>query len=117
MMKFCSIAVIAAALLMCGCSRYTTGVPVYIHDTVTAVRQVHDSVSVDKWHTVYINGDTVMMTDSVTVERWHSSHDTVREVTEVPVEIPVVNEVEKPLRWWQKSLIYVGMLSILALFS
>lgn len=95
------LALIVLVMLVAGCSRHTTGVPVYIHDTVTAVQKVHDSVSVDKWHTVYINGDTVRVTDSVTVIRWHTTHDTVREVTEVPVEVVRTVEVERSLTWWQ----------------
>ena len=103
MRKLALVVVVLLVVLSLGCSRHTTGIPVYIHDTVTAVKIVHDSVSVDKWHTLFINGDTVRVTDSVTVDRWHTSHDTVRKVTEVPVEVPVVKEVEKPLTWWQQT--------------
>lgn len=96
-------ALVVLVLLAAGCSRHTTGVPVYIHDTVTAVQKVHDSVSVDKWHTVYINGDTVRVTDSVMLERWHTTNDTVKEVREVPVEVVRTVEVERSLTWWQRT--------------
>lgn len=95
--------VVMVPLVMAGCSRKTVGVPIYIHDTVAKVREVHDSVSVDKWHTIIVSGDTVRVTDSVMVERWRVTHDTVREVSEVPVEVEVVKEVAKPLTLWQRT--------------
>ena len=88
---------------MCGCSRKVIQVPVYIRDSTATVKEVHDSTYIDRWHTEYIKGDTVVIRDSV--DRWHSVflHDTVREVCEIPVEVPVEVPVEKPLTWWQHT--------------
>ena len=56
-------------LLFIGCKtvKQTVEVPVYVHDTTFVAKEVHDSTYIDKWHTVYINGDTVRLRDSIVV--------------------------------------------------
>ena len=59
--RFCSA--VALCLLLTGCKavKHTVEVPVYIHDTTFVAKEVHDSTYIDKWHTVYVNGDTVRL--------------------------------------------------------
>ena len=37
---------------------------------------------------------------------------TIRDSIPYPVEVEVVREVEKPLRWWQRSLMWIGASAI-----
>lgn len=38
---------------------------------------------------------------------------TIRDSIPYPVEVEVIREVAKPLRWWQRSLMWVGVLAII----
>lgn len=38
----------------------------------------------------------------------------IRDTIGYPVEVEVIREVREPLRWWQRSLMWVGALSILS---
>lgn len=108
-------------LCMCGCKsiKQTIEVPVYIHDTTQTVREVHDSIYIDRWHTIYQMDDTVYMHDSIYVTHWKIKTDTIYSSTEIP--IPITNtetvEVKKPLSWWQNTFIGIGVVSLLALIS
>ena len=53
-------------LVGCKTVKETVGVPVYIHDTTQTVRELHDSIYIDRWHTEYQKGDTIFVTDEVT---------------------------------------------------
>ena len=64
--------------------------------------------------TYYVKGDTVFNTKVVTkyVERLKT--DTISVYVEKPIEIVKTEErlVEKPLKWWQKTLMYTGVFFI-----
>lgn len=111
--RFCSVA--ALCLLLTGCKglKQTVEVPVYIHDTTYKTKEVHDSTFIDRWHTVYQKGDTLFIHDSI--DRWHSiiKHDTIYQSKDNPVPYPVEKIVEKPLSWWQKTFIWVGVISLI----
>ena len=89
-------------------------VPVYVHDTTFVAKEVHDSTYIDKWHTVYVNGDTVRLRDSIVVYRYRVKTDTSYISVEQPVTTTVTEtvEVKKPLSWWQKALIALGSLTL-----
>ena len=74
---------------------------IYLHDS-TFIHDKGDTVWVEKWHTKY---------------RDRQVHDTIYKsrTDSVPVPYPVEKLVDKPLAWWQKTLMYVGWLSILIL--
>ena len=74
---------------------------IYLHDS-TFVKVAGDTVWIERWHTKWQN---------------HTAHDTVYKarVDSVPVPYPVTKYVEKKLSWFQKTLIGVGILSIMAL--
>lgn len=107
------------------CSSCTTTkyvpVPEYHTDTLIQTKVVHDSI--------YINDSTVITEkgDTVTIEKWHTKyalkevHDTtyISKTDTVPKPYPVetIKEVEKPLAWWQKALMWLGVIPIILLFA
>ena len=98
-----------------GCSRRTVAPivePVVIHDTTETVLRVHDSTYIDRWHTQWLNGDTVFIHDSL--DRWHSVkvHDTLSLYREVPVLQKVYVDVPAQLTGGQKFLIRAGWLMV-----
>ena len=74
---------------------------IYLHDS-TFIHYNGDTVWVEKWHTKY---------------RDRQVHDTIYKsrTDSIPVPYSVEKLIEKPLAWWQKTLMYVGGLSILIL--
>lgn len=77
---------------------------------------LHDSIYVKEW----TKGDTVYRDR----DRWHTKyiekqvHDTVYQATHdtIPQPYPVIKEVEKKLTKTQKGLMWMGGLSLMALF-
>ena len=100
---------------MCSSCTTTQYIPVIEQhtDTVIQTKVLHDSI--------YINDSTVIIEkgDTVTVERWHTKyvlrelHDTtyISKTDTIPAPYPVetIKEVEKPLAWWQKTLMWMGV--------
>ena len=80
---------------------------------------IHDSIWVHDSTYVYEKGDTFLM------EKWHTKyvmkevHDTtyISKTDSVPTPYPVevINEVEKPLTWWQQTKMHVGAIVIFGL--
>ena len=116
-MKRYFLLIFALCTLFVGCKHIETIVekPVYVHDTTTAVSYHVDTVYTDRWHYIDRKGDTVRVTDSVTVYKARYVHDTVRDVVETPVTVTqtVTREVERPMRWWQKTLAWAGVVFLL----
>lgn len=106
-------------LLLVGCRswRQTVEVPVYLHDTVRTVQVQHDSTYVDRWHTIYQKGDTIFVTNEVTKTKIVTKTDTAYKYVEKPVVVSKMEtvEVEKPLRWWQRTLLYIGIGAVVLL--
>lgn len=112
------VGMVAVGLLMCSC-KSVEYVPVIQHEThhdsiyFTKVQKdsvwLHDSISIEA------KGDTVR------IEKWHTKYvtkiDTVVKYKSVTDSIPVPYEVpkyiDKPLKWWQKSLIWTGILALM----
>ncbi|MBQ5373834.1 MAG: hypothetical protein IIU51_04670 [Bacteroidaceae bacterium] len=74
---------------------------VWLHDS-TFVKVAGDTVRIEKWHTKYVETE---------------KHDTVYKARtdSVPVPYPVIKEIEKPRSKFEKGLMGVGILSIMAL--
>jgi hypothetical protein len=74
---------------------------IWVHDSIHATDK-GDTVRIEKWHTKYV--------ESI-------RHDTVYKARtdSVPVPYPVTKYVEKNLSWMQKTLMGVGILSLMAL--
>ena len=109
-------------LTMVGCKalKQTVEVPVYVHDTAYLAKEVHDSTYIDRWHTEYQKGDTIYITDEVTKIVTKIVRDTAYKYVEKPVTISKTEtvEVKKPLTWWQKTLMWLGvaMIGIIAVW-
>ena len=114
---FIMMMIVALALLSsCTTTKY---VPVIEHRTDTLIKTqtqrdsiwLHDSIRISE------NGDTIR------IEKWHTKyvekevHDTtyIAKTDSIPQPYPVTEYVEKPLSTWQRLLIWVGILSIMAL--
>lgn len=115
--RFCSV--VALCLMLAGCKavKQTVEVPVYVHDTTYVAKEVHDSTYIDKWHTIYINGDTVRLHDSIVVYRYKLKTDTAYKYIEKPVIVSKTEtvEVKKPLSWWQKTFMWIGVLCLIGI--
>lgn len=115
------IVAVAIATLFVGCKglRTVVEVPVYIHDTTIAVRVQHDSTYIDRWREVVTKGDTVYITNNQTAVKYITRCDTAYKVVEKPVTVTVsqIKEVERPLSWIQKTLIYEGVAATLAFLA
>ncbi len=112
---FCSVVALCLLFTGCKCLKQTVEVPVYIHDTTKTVKEVHDSTYIDRWHTIYQNGDTVRIRDSIVMYKYLIKTDTAYKYVEVPVTTTVTEtvEVKRPLSWWQKTFIWVGVISLI----
>lgn len=110
--------IVFALCAMCSSCTTTQYVPVIEHhtDTLIQTKVVHDSIHVK-------DSTSVERKDSIIkIEHWHveyvdhAVHDTLYQskTDTVPVPYPVetIKEVEKPLAWWQKTLMYLGGLLI-----
>lgn len=111
---FCSVVALCLLLTSCKGLKQVVEVPVYIHDTTKTVTEVHDSTFIDRWHTIVTKGDTVYWHDSIVSFKYYTKVDTTYKYVEVPVETTITNtvEVRMPLTWWQKTLIYLGVFSV-----
>lgn len=106
-------------LVGCKAVKETVEVPVYIHDTTQTVRELHDSIYIDRWHTEYQKGDTIYITDEVTKIVTKIKIDTAYKYVEKPVTISKTEtvEVKKPLTWWQKTLMGIGVVGLMGLIG
>jgi hypothetical protein len=112
------VVMIIIALLFCSCTKTE-----YI--TVEKVRTDTTYINKVQRDSIYLHDSTFVKVagDTVWIERWHTKwqnhleHDTVYKARtdSVPVPYPVTKYVEKKLSWFQKTLIGVGILSVMAL--
>ena len=102
-------------LVGCKTVKETVEVPVYIHDTTQTVRELHDSIYIDRFREVTKMGDTIYITDSIAVIKYSLITDTAYRYIERPVTVTRTEQVEvkKPLAWWQKGLMWAGAIGIL----
>jgi hypothetical protein len=75
---------------------------VWLHDSIH-VTEKGDTIRIEKWHTKYIE---------------KAVHDTLYQSKRdsIPYPVEVTKEVAAPLKWWQKTLMYLGVLTILIFF-
>lgn len=110
---------IIITVLFCSCTT-TQYVPVIEHktDTVIQTKVQKDSIHV-KDSTIVEKRDSI-----IKIEHWHTKyvdrevHDTLYQskTDSIPVPYPVIKEVEKPLSKSQKSLIAIGLMSMMVIF-
>lgn len=118
MKRLFPIVLLASALCSsCRTVRVVEQVPVHVHDTLRLTQTLRDSIFIDHFREVTKKADTVYITDSIAVVKYSLITDTAYRYIERPV--PVVRteqvEVEKPLRWWQKGLMWAGLSAIIFL--
>lgn len=115
--RFCSV--VALCLMLAGCKavKRTVEVPVYVHDTTYVAKEVHDSTFIDRWHTEYQKGDTIFITNEVTKIVTKIKTDTAYKYIEKPVIVSKTEtvEVKKPLTWWQKTFVWIGVLCLIGI--
>lgn len=123
--KACGLCFVAIVLLLlfslffsgCTTTKYVT-VPEYHTDTLKVIQQQrdsiwkHDSIFINQWQ----KGDTVFVESS----KWHTKYvekivnDTVycSRIDSVAKPYPIVKEVPAKLSWWQKGLMWCGVILI-----
>ena len=116
MKRLFPIVLLASAICSsCRTVRVVEQVPVHVHDTLRLTQTLRDSIFIDHFREVTKKNDTIYVTDSIAVIKYSLITDTAYRYIEQPV--PVVRteqvEVKKPLRWWQKGLMWAGALGIL----
>ena len=114
------IVLLASAICSsCRTVRIIEQVPVEVHDTVYQKMVQHDSIYIDHFREVTKKGDTIFVTNEVTKTKIVTKIDTAYKYIEKPVTITEekIVEVEKPLPWWQKTLMYAGGVLLLALLG
>ena len=115
--RFCSVVALCLMLIGCKAVKQTVEVPVYVHDTTYVAKEVHDSTFIDRWHTEYQKGDTIFITNEVTKIVTKIKTDTAYKYIEKPVVVSKTEtvEVEKPLSWWQKTFVWIGVLCLIGI--
>lgn len=110
------VAALLTSLASCRTLRVVEQVPVEVHDTISQKVFFHDSTYIDRWHTVEVKGDTVFLTNNQITVKYRTITDTTYKYIERPITVTVeqIKEVKKPLRWWQKGLMWTGAIGILA---
>lgn len=84
----------------------------YIHDTKIDSIYIRDSI--DRWQ----KGDTLYITKWHTKLKYINKVDTIVKTDSIPKIVPVVKEVEvNHIYWWQKYLMYIGVLVVIILLS
>ena len=106
-------------LVGCKAVKETVEVPVYVHDTTQTVRELHDSIYIDRWHTIEVKGDTVYWRDSISFVKWMVRTDTAYKVIERPITVTRTEtvEVKKSLTWLQKTLMGMGVVGLMGLMG
>lgn len=90
-------------------------VPVHNTDTLVINNYIRDSIKEKDSVYVYRNSDTIYIYREKLAYKDRLVHDTVihTQTIEKPVEVKKTEYIEKELRWWEKSLMALGCLSIL----
>ena len=116
-LRFTVYGLLLLTLVGCKTVKVIEQVPVYVHDTAYQTKEVHDSTYIDRWHTIIQKGDTVF--DTKTITKTLTKTDTAYKVVEKPVVVSKTEtvEVERPLRWWQKMFMYMGLVGLMALIG
>ena len=112
--KFFLIFTILESLAGCRTVRVVEQVPVHVHDTLRLTQTLRDSIYINHFREVTKKNDTIYITDSIAVVKHHFTTDTAYRYIERPVTVAKIEtvEVEKPLAWWQKGLMWAGAIGI-----
>jgi len=74
---------------------------VWLHDSIR-VSEKGDTIRIEKWHTKFVEREV---------------HDTLYQAKSdtIPQPYQVTEYVEKPLGWWQKVLIWIGIIALMVM--
>lgn len=117
--QFFLIFTLLESLVSCRTVRVVEQVPVYVHDTLRLTQTLHDSIYIDHFREVTQMNDTIYITDEVTKTVTKIVTDTAYRYIEKPVTLTETETVEvaKPLRWWQKALMWSGVAAVVVLLA
>jgi hypothetical protein len=117
--QFFLIFTLFESLVSCRTVRVVEQVPVYVHDTLRLTQTLHDSIYIDHFREVTQMNDTIYITDEVTKTVTKIVTDTAYRYIEKPVTLTETETVEvaKPLRWWQKALMWSGVAAVVVLLA
>ena len=117
--QFFLIFTLLESLVSCRTVRVVEQVPVYVHDTLRLTQTLHDSIYIDHFREVAQMNDTIYITDEVTKTVTKIVTDTAYRYIEKPVTLTETETVEvaKPLRWWQKALMWSGVAALVVLLA
>ena len=93
--------------VLAGCRSVSTVPPVvHYRDSIQIQKEyIHDSIYNDRWHTIYIKGDTIREKDSIVIYTWRirEVHDTLRVNHADTVPVPVERELTGGERFMIRS--------------
>jgi len=115
MKRLLPIVLLASAICSsCRTVRVVEQVPVHVHDTLRLTQTLRDSIYIDHFREVTQKNDTIFVTNEVTKSKIVTKTDTAYRYIERPVSVVRTEQVEvkKPLRWWQKGLMWTGAIGI-----
>lgn len=120
-MRFIVVMILSAVVMVSCKTKEVVTVTEHHTDTLRLVQHHRDSIYLHDSTFVreYIQGDTVR----IVTEMWHTKYrdrlktDTIyRSRTDsVPVPYPVIKEVKKPLNFFEKAMMGIGIASIVGL--
>lgn len=106
--------ILALALLLSACASRPIPLPELHSRDLIRDRLVRDSIYIRDSIYVHLKGDTVWRDRTLKIydRQQRVLHDTlvIRDSIPYPVEVLRTVEVDKPLRWWEKTLIGSGIL-------
>lgn len=115
--------ILVAIITLLGACKSTKNVPIhdtiYISKYVTDVQVQYDSIYIDRWHTNFVKGDTIILQDSVIIYKYASRSDTLRltdtaYVTNTEVVEKEVTRNRYPLLPLGIAIIGIGVLLLIA---
>lgn len=115
------LAMVAWGLAGCSTTEYVPVERVEWRDSVRVVERkdsvyVRDSVWVNQWHDRDTTWVEKVTTHTVCRDRWRVDTIMVERRDSVPYAVPVTKEVVKyQLRWWQRPLVWLGGVALVAL--
>jgi hypothetical protein len=117
-MVLAAVVVMVVLAVMTGCKQVEyVAVPQQHTDTLIITKHQRDSIFLKDSTHVSEKGDTIR------IEKWHTKfverevHDTLYQAKSdtIPQPYPVTEYVEKPLGWWQKGLIWIGIIALMVM--
>lgn len=120
--KFFILLFLSLMVVGCKSAQPITTVTDTVYKTVYDVKYktIHDSVFIDRYHTQYLQGDTVFYKDSIYVYMWKFKYDTINkhDTTYISNNNVKTQIIEKKVnRWWPVwLLLFLEIIGICSYF-